>query len=459
MPTTEWLKQFNKVLREYAKERQEIVAKLADSVIFRKTARLLMQEVSLNQAQLVQTANVADVVQRAMEEAARKGLLIEQKHQEELDQLMDQLKVVKLRADELEKAKAKRDEKDRLEEEEFAKREAEKEQPYQEPIKQKSISGDRAFGSPREASGLPDSEENALPEKNAPPPATGLQIDTGTSPLLKRDGENTPLSFAEFGLHCLRQPTSDTCVIFVHGILSSGDQAWGNPSWPELLQAEPQFKHVGIFIFTYRTSMISRTYSIADAADALREHFSIDGLWNLRNVVFVCHSMGGIVVRRFLVANQATLLELLPRIGVFLVASPSLGSRDGNILSILSFALQHTQAAVLRFSQANTSLDELHRDFKTLLNGGKLCIVGRELLEDRPIKLKRWLGLWRQTVEPFSASAYFKQPGCEPLRIPGSDHATIVKPLQPKALQHVALKRFLAKFPAYCGDRLGSRSS
>jgi alpha/beta hydrolase family protein len=285
---------------------------------------------------------------------------------------------------------------------------------------------------------------------------------TGTSPLRNRDGEKPPPSFAEFGLHCLRHPASDTCVVFVHGILSSGETAWGSPSWPELLKAEPQLEHIGIFVFTYRTSFASRTYSIADAADALREHFSIDGLWNVPNIVFACHSMGGIVVRRFLVANQAKLSDLRPTIGLFLVASPSLGSRDGNILSALSFALQHTQAAALRFSQANTSLDELHRDFRTLLNGGKLCIVGRELLEDRPIKVKRWLGLWRQVVEPFSASAYFHQPGCEPLRIPGSDHTTIVKPAQPNALQHVALKRFLGELPklahANCEGRLESRS-
>ena len=288
-------------------------------------------------------------------------------------------------------------------------------------------------------------------------------MDTGISPLLNRDNEALPLLFGEFGLHCLRHPASDTCAVFVHGILSSGEMAWGSPSWPELLKAESKLKDVGIFVFTYRTALVSRTYGIADAADALREHFSIDALWNVPNIIFVCHSMGGIVVRRFLVANQAKLSDLRPTIGLFLVASPSLGSRDANILSTLSFALQHTQAAALRFSQANTSLDELHRDFRTLLHGGKVCIVGRELMEDRPIKVKRWLGLWRQVVEPFSASAYFHQPGCEPLRIPGSDHATIVQPLQSNALQHVALTRFLTELPklasANCDGRLVSQSS
>ncbi|MBD2746697.1 alpha/beta fold hydrolase [Microvirga sp. BT688] len=250
-------------------------------------------------------------------------------------------------------------------------------------------------------------------------------------------------SFKDFGLHCIRQPTEDTVVIFVHGILSDGVGAWGEPPWPNLLSFEPALNSVGISVFTYQTSLTSRTYGIADIADYLREHLRLSNLLRLRNIVFVCHSMGGIVVRRFLVANQKELIDLKPRIGLFLIASPSLGSRDANMLSLLSFALQHTQAAVLRFSQANTSLDELHRDFRTLLAGGQLHMEGRELIEDRPITVKRGLGLWRQVVEPFSASQYFYKPGSEPFRVPGSDHVTIVKPLHSGAIQHLMLKKFI----------------
>jgi hypothetical protein len=254
------------------------------------------------------------------------------------------------------------------------------------------------------------------------------------------------ISFIEFGLHCVRKPMGDMIVVFVHGILSSGASAWGYPSWPDLLASEPELQGWGLFVFTYQTSVASRTYSITDVSDALREHFTLADLWNKRKIVFVCHSMGGIVVRRFLVANQIKLIELQPTIGLFMVASPSLGSRDASLISVLSFALQHTQAAALRFSQGNTSLNELHQDFRTLLNSERLKIKGRELTEDRAITLKRWLGLRRQVVEPFSAAAYFHEPGYEPFRVPGSDHSTIVKPLKRDAIQHLMLRRFLLAF-------------
>jgi pimeloyl-ACP methyl ester carboxylesterase len=216
----------------------------------------------------------------------------------------------------------------------------------------------------------------------------------------QRDAAEGASSFAEFGLHCVRESASDLIVIFVHGILSSGETAWGHPSWPELLANDPdlQGQDIGVFVFTYQTSLRSRSYSVADVSDALREHFTLADLWRVGKVVFVCHSLGGIVVRRFLVANQARLIKLQPTIGLFLVATPSLGSRDANLFSLLSYTLQHTQAAALRFSQANTSLDELHRDFRTLLNSRQLTIKGRELTEDKAIKLKRWLGLRRLVV-------------------------------------------------------------
>jgi tetratricopeptide (TPR) repeat protein/predicted alpha/beta hydrolase family esterase len=249
-----------------------------------------------------------------------------------------------------------------------------------------------------------------------------------------------------FGLHCIRECDTDTVIVFVHGILSNGEDAWGSPSWPDLLAAEPELDAASIFVFTYMTSLWSRTYSIADVADNLREHLRLYNLLNKRNIVFVCHSMGGIVVRRFLVANQRLLVDSKPTIGLFLVASPSLGSPDANKLSLLSYALQHTQAATLRFSQANTTLDDLNRDFKTLLSRGELHVEGRELTEDRPITVKRWLGLWRQVVEPFTACQYFHKPGCEPFRVPDADHKSIAKPLHKLAIQHLLLKSFICEF-------------
>ncbi|MCK1715163.1 alpha/beta fold hydrolase [Bradyrhizobium sp. 143] len=163
----------------------------------------------------------------------------------------------------------------------------------------------------------------------------------------------------EFGLHCIQRPRSDMSIVFVHGFLSGGADAWGNPSWPELLVKEPAARDTGVFVFSYQTKLSSRTYSIGDVVDALREHFNNARLWDQHQLVFVCHSMGGIVVRRFIVANQLKFVDTDRVLGLFLIASPSLGSSDANLVGLLALVLQQTQALALRFSPTNTWLNDL----------------------------------------------------------------------------------------------------
>lgn len=251
-------------------------------------------------------------------------------------------------------------------------------------------------------------------------------------------------SLRDFGLHELRKPEADLVIIFVHGVLSGGEAAWGQPSWPELVANEPDLQDAGLFVFTYQSTATSRTYSIGDVVDALREHFNLASLWGRRRIVFVCHSMGGIVARRFVVVNQALFIEHNCSLGLFLVASPSLGSSDANLIGLLSLVLQHTQALALRFSQTNTWLNDLDRDFMTLKESGRVSITGKELVEDRAIMLKRWLGLRNQIVEPFSSGRYFG----EVFKVPGSDHISISKPQTSDAIQHRLLKQFVIKFNA-----------
>lgn len=241
----------------------------------------------------------------------------------------------------------------------------------------------------------------------------------------------------------IRKQKNDASIIFVHGILSSGDTCWQHENgtcWPELLTIEPGLEDWGIYIYTYETNIFSGTYSLNDVIDDLKERFfTLDKIANSRRIIFVCHSMGGIVVRKFLVEHVNDLLDRGIEVGLFLVASPSLGSSYANWLAPLAKVMGHSQADVLRFAQKNSWLNGLDKEFQNLKESGRLKLHGKELVEDKFVLLPRF---WRkQVVEPFAGARYFG----EPYKVPSSDHFSIAKPADAQAVQHRLLLAFVEK--------------
>lgn len=235
-------------------------------------------------------------------------------------------------------------------------------------------------------------------------------------------------------------PLGSLVVVFVHGILSSGEDCWRGKegqSWPELLLDDPNLEFAGVYLFTYQTGVFSGSYSISDVADALKEHGRLDGVWACSRIVFVCHSMGGIVARKFIVDRG--LLELTDRrLGLFLVASPSLGSSYADLFKLFARAFGHEQGAALRLVNNNPWLRDLDASFTNLKESHTLSLVGKELVEDKPVIFPK---LWflKQVVQPFAGARYFG----EHFKVPLSDHFSIAKPSGKEAIQHRLLCEFI----------------
>jgi Alpha/beta hydrolase family len=248
-----------------------------------------------------------------------------------------------------------------------------------------------------------------------------------------------------------RRSENGAAVAFVHGVLSSGETCWQNANgtyWPTLLEDESTVKKVGIYVFTYRTNIFSGTYRLGDVVDALKEHMRVDRVFDCRTLVFVAHSLGGLVVRKLLVERVTDFSDKHILVGLFLVASPSLGSRYANMLQPLARFLGHSQADALRFSHNNAWLMDLDKEFANLKEAKTIRLVGKELVEDTYIALP---GLIRtHVVEPFSGAKYFG----ESLKVPGSDHFSIAKPDSSQAIQHQLLLRFIAEMSALEEGRL-----
>jgi len=241
----------------------------------------------------------------------------------------------------------------------------------------------------------------------------------------------------------IRRPQGEAAsAVFVHGVLSSGEKCWRHDNgsyWPELLKNEPELGPLGIYVFTYHTGLSSGNYGLDDIVDNLEACMQIDHVLECKRLIFVCHSMGGIVVRRFLVARAIELIEM--EIDLFLVASPSLGSSYANWLSLIAAVLEHAQAKALRIVEDNEWLKTLDKDFIRFRDRPKAKVRGFELLEQRFIEFKKipiWL-IWRVLIVNYSSGArYFRS-----IKVPQSDHFSIAKPAGKDAIQHRLLCRFI----------------
>ncbi|HEV2567860.1 alpha/beta hydrolase [Sphingomonas sp.] len=243
--------------------------------------------------------------------------------------------------------------------------------------------------------------------------------------------------------------SDDTVIVFIHGILSSGGACWRHESgtyWPRLILQEEGALDPGVYVYSYKTGFFSGSYRVSDAVDDLKERLALDGVLACRTIVFVAHSMGGIVARKLLVERADDFRDI--NLGLFLVASPSLGSSYANVLAPLARLVGHSQADALRFSQSNAWLADLDKEFKNLHTSGRLAISGKELAEDVFIALPGLVR--RQVVPPFSATAYFG----EPYKVPDSNHFSIAKPVNADAIQHRLLVDFVQQVRAKLRPRI-----
>ncbi|ACF47109.1 hypothetical protein Paes_2101 [Prosthecochloris aestuarii DSM 271] len=241
----------------------------------------------------------------------------------------------------------------------------------------------------------------------------------------------------------IREPKGEVIVIFVHGLLGGVGDSWTNSNgtyWPELLENESDLESVGIYVFTYHSDFSSGDYGLSDIVDALREQMKTDDIIKNKKLLFICHSMGGIVVRKYLVENASKLIECDCEIGLYLLASPSLGSLYANWLEPIINIFNHRQASMLKFIRRNPHLSDLDREFMNLKELSDLNIVGKEIIEDKFIFFDKFFK--RQIVEPFSGGRYFG----EPFKVPMSDHFSIAQPENKHAIQHRLLCQFISDF-------------
>ena len=246
--------------------------------------------------------------------------------------------------------------------------------------------------------------------------------------------------------------SSDTVVVFVHGMQSNSAKGWYNQEkdifWPELVCRDPVFKCPSVYLGGYYTEKDSRKYCIDDCSAELLSSLENSSLnnapLNKNNILFVCHSLGGVVVRHLLVNNYEKFVN--KKVGLVLLASPSLGSTLAiRVQRMIAWLSKNKIKKALTWK--NDELVQLHHSFKELIGSrndnektSNLNISGCEGYENEPTKIWRyWCKVFLVTHES-AVQYYFGESWAK--YIPRTNHFSIAKP---DSIEHPS-HQFLSSF-------------
>jgi hypothetical protein len=221
-----------------------------------------------------------------------------------------------------------------------------------------------------------------------------------------------------------REARSKTRLLFLHGLGGRAEVAWGK--LPEFLMADRKIAErfsVGFYSFPtslFRLPFSTRAPKIQELAAGLRTQIEHD---EFECVDLVCHSLGGLIARRYLIEEVKAQRRL--RVGhLALFAVPNNGAGLASIARFLSWR----QNQIKQLCKEADIIEFLNEDWFRFDVQNK-------------IRTKFIVGTQDEVVDRRSVAGYWGNPDVE--TIIGRGHLNIVKPERADDLAVRILQRFL----------------
>jgi pimeloyl-ACP methyl ester carboxylesterase len=240
---------------------------------------------------------------------------------------------------------------------------------------------------------------------------------------------------------------SRLCIVFVHGLLSSSTSCWTSQDsvfFPDLVKQDPELNGISIFLGGFYSTIDSGEYGIPNCCDELfaalrRPAEAGRAVMEFDHVLFVCHSLGGVIVRRLLEEHADAFTG--KTVGLLLLASPTGGSSYADWAQPL--AALYGNKIVEQLRPTNDMLQDVDRRFRKMLEAGRIPnLVGAEASEHKATVRAKYLPpIARLVVVPGSAATYFGDTQV----IPDSDHSTIAKPTNRAHPTYLFFKSFFSQ--------------
>src|SRR5258708_14708724 len=119
----------------------------------------------------------------------------------------------------------------------------------------------------------------------------------------------------------------DRVIVFVHGIFGDAKSTWTSPNgayFPRLLLYDKAFDDFDIYVANYESPAVGNRMTVDEVATNLNSRLTADEVFTKhRQVIFVCHSLGGIVVPQLLLTFRGNGSKVPP---TYFLSEPAKGS-------------------------------------------------------------------------------------------------------------------------------------
>jgi pimeloyl-ACP methyl ester carboxylesterase len=254
------------------------------------------------------------------------------------------------------------------------------------------------------------------------------------------------LGYVVVGPVCLPARADDMkprVIVFVHGIHSNREtwRAANGAYWPQLIQTDPHFQKSDVVVVEYPTPSMRGQLSSEQLSQILWQKLNAQGVWEHREVVFIAHSLGGILTEEMLLNHPDDAARVR-----FIVSysTPHEGSFIANLARIYDSDPLLTD---LRESNDNSFLMDLEQKWRSTPSVATIhryCAF--ETMDTAAgAGVGKYLGAHTRVVSYYSATY-----GCDtdtpPQRI-AADHIDIVRPADRSAAAYTFFATVYANNP------------
>ena len=145
----------------------------------------------------------------------------------------------------------------------------------------------------------------------------------------------TALAEEPTSIYIRQAPNADTVIIFVHGFGGDGVSTWTNNEtntyWPIMVTHDHTFDGVDIFVYSYSNGLVSSlssSLSIDELAANMRYVLVSQGITNYKKIIFLSHSLGGLITRAYLLDNRDVAEHTL---FAYFYSTPTTGSQIASL--------------------------------------------------------------------------------------------------------------------------------